>query len=73
MTLIASHDKFRSLDLAIGTEVKNELLAEGINSYDAECSDCNGLGTISGERCVHCDGIGHYLLNIGKGNRTGCA
>lgn len=57
-------DKHFEFDKEMSRKVKAELLAQGVKSYPANCSDCSGTGSVYGSKCQNCNGKGSYELAI---------
>ena len=57
-------EDYRQVDLAAGSEIKAELLAQGVTSYPAICVECNGTGKVANQKCSNCDGEGSYELAV---------
>jgi DnaJ-class molecular chaperone len=54
----------RAVDLAVGKQVRAELLAQGVVSYPAVCQCCHGTGKTLLGKCDNCGGKGSYELAI---------
>lgn len=56
--------EYRAVDVAVGKQIKAELIAKGFESYPAFCRCCYGTGkTLLGE-CENCGGKGSYELAV---------
>ena len=59
----AAHE-YRQVDLAVGQQIKDQLLAERVTSYPMVCAQCRGQRILGGEACPDCAGNGSYCVAV---------
>jgi len=59
----AAHE-YRQVDLAVGQQIIDQLLAERVTSYPMVCAQCCGQRILGGEDCPDCAGNGSYEVAV---------